>query len=175
MKQKIFKQEVIDLFQQLSGKTFTLTQALDIYAATPSRVHSDLKLARQYIHRTILRLITTGDLKVLNTEDRKHQYLLTEQFTLRIAKSNGTPINIKKSTPPVQPDKVEKNLTERLRHQKLMLLTAMGETEEYDAIYKEIPEMRVKIQELYNESRDRCSKLLGRVKAIENLITISSR
>ena len=32
-----------------------------------------------------------------------------------------------------------------------------------------------KIQELYNESRDRCSKLLGKVKAIENLIALSSR
>jgi DNA polymerase-1 len=55
------------------------------------------------------------------------------------------------------------------------LLTAMGETEEYDAIYKEIPEMRVQIQSLYNDSRDRCSKLLGKVKALENLISLSAR
>ena len=68
---------------------------------------------------------------------------------------------------------MEKSLTERLSNQKLNLLTAIGEVEEYEAIYQELPEMRMQIQELYNESRDRCSKLLGTVKAIEKLITLS--
>ncbi len=71
--------------------------------------------------------------------------------------------------------RLKKNLTERLNQQKLMLLTAIGEAEEYDAIYKEVPEIGAQIQELYNESRDRYSKLLGRVKAIENLIALSSQ
>lgn len=174
MKQKIFKQEVIDIFNQLSGKTFTIGQALELYMAIPSRTQSDLKLARQYIHRNMLRLMATGDLKKMNGEGRRHQYLMTDRFSSRIAESNGTSISAK-NEPNAQRDKVEQSLADRLHHQKLMLLTAMGETEEYDAIYKEMPEMRVKIQELYNESRDRCSKLLGRVKAIENLINISSR
>jgi len=50
----------------------------------------------------------------------------------------------------------------------------MGEAEEYDAIYKEMPEIQMQIQELYNQSRDKCSKLLGKVKAIESLIKLSS-
>ena len=142
--------------------------------AIPSRVHSDLKLARQYIHRNMLRLMATGDLKKIHGEGRRHQYLLTEQFSLRIAESSASSMS-PSNEPLVQRDEVKKSLAERLHHQKLMLLTAMGEAEEYDAIYKEIPEMRGQIQDLYNESRDRCSKLLGRVKAIENLMTIHSR
>lgn len=174
MKQKILKQEVIDIFQQLSGKTFTVNQALEIYMATPSIAHSDVKLARQYIRRNMLKLIASGDLKVMASAGRTHQYRLTDQFGLRMAESNSTTLNTKTESS-IQHDKVKKTLAERLHHQKLMLLTAMGEAEEYDAIYKEMPDIRVQIQELYNESRDRCSKLLGKVKAIENLINISSR
>ena len=141
---------------------------------TPSRCHSDVKLARQYIRRNMLKLITSGDLKVITSAGRTHRYQLSDQFGLRMAALNDISLNTK-SESPVQHNKVEKSLSERLHHQKLMLLTAMGEAEEYDAIYKEMPNIRMQIQELYNESRDRCSRLLGKVKAIENLINISSR
>ena len=142
--------------------------------AIPSRAHSDLKLARQYIRRNMLKLISTGDLKIVNSEGRTHQYQLTDLFSLRLADSRVSSVDTI-SDSITQHEKVEQSLVERLHQQKLMLLTAMGEAEEYDAIYKEMPCMRAQLQELYNESRDRCSKLLGKVKAIENLINISSR
>ncbi|EIK45845.1 hypothetical protein O59_001484 [Cellvibrio sp. BR] len=62
------------------------------------------------------------------------------------------------------------SLQERLNRHKLEMLSAMGETEEYDAICSEIPELQDDIQPLYNQSRDKCSKLLGRVKALESLL-----
>jgi len=174
MKQKKFTQEVIDIFQQLIGKTFSVNQALEIYMGGASNAHSDVKLARQHIRRNMLKLIASGDLDVMASSGRTHQYRLTDQFSLRMTTSSDISLNIKTESPH-QHDKIERSLSERLNQQKLMLLTAMGETEEYDAIYKEMPEMRMQIQSLYNESRDRCSKLLGKVKAIENLINISSR
>lgn len=174
MKQRKFKKEVIDTFKLLTGKTFTAGQALDVYMSTPSKIHSESKSALQYVHRNILRLLSSGDIVKVIAEGRAQKYKITDQFNSRIAilsqKTTHTMIE-----PLAQKISIEKNLVERLNQQKLMLLTAIGEAEEYDAIYKELPEIGVQIQELYNESRDRSSKLLGKVKAIENLIALSSQ
>ena len=174
MKQRKFKKEVIDTFQLLAGKTFTVGQALEVYLSTPSRIHSEPKSARQFVHRNILRFLSSGEIVQINAEGRAYKYKMSEQFSARIANSN-TLTTSAKSEPMVQKSTLGINLTDRLNQQKLMLLTAIGEAEEYDAIYKELPEIGAQIQELYNESRDRCSKLLGKVKAIENLIALSSR
>jgi hypothetical protein len=172
MKQKNINQELIGILQQLQGEAFTVGQVLELYMANPLKNHTDLKLARQFIHRNMLRLIATGDLIKISVTGRRYKYLTTEQFISPISPVRPTSV-VPEINETARTLALEKNLTERLNHQKLKLLTAMGEAEEYDSIYKEMPEMRTQIQELYNESRDRCSKLLGRVKAIENLITIS--
>jgi hypothetical protein len=174
MKQKRFKQEIIGTFQKLTGKYFTVAQALEAYMAMPTCIHSDLKCARQFIHRNILRFIASGDIVKMTNDGHRQKYQITGQFNLRLVETQPVlpPLDVE---PMRRKSTLDKSLTKRLNHQKLQLLTAMGEAEEYDAIYKEIPEMHVQIQELYNESRDRCSKLLGKVKAIENLITLSAR
>ena len=109
----------------------------------------------------------------VKSEGRAHKYKVTEQLSARIADLSA-PDMLENNDNQIPHNSLGKNLTERLHQQKLMLLTAMGEAEEYDAIYKELPAIGAQIQELYNESRDRCSKLLGKVKAIENLIALSS-
>lgn len=174
MKQRKFKKEVIDTFRLLAGKTFTIGKALEVYLTTPSKIHSESKSARQFVHRNILRFLSTGDIVQVASQGRVQQYKMTDQFSERLTNENQSS-NTTKNEPLVQKNTLGKNLTDRLNQQKLMLLTAIGEAEEYDAIYKELPEIGAQIQELYNESRDRCSKLLGKVKAIENLIALSSR
>ncbi len=121
-----------------------------------------------------MRFLSTVDIVQVASQGRAQQYKMTDQFSERLTNENQSS-NTTKNEPLVQKNTLGKNLTDRLNQQKLMLLTAIGEAEEYDAIYKELPEIGAQIQELYNESRDRCSKLLGKVKAIENLIALSSR
>lgn len=174
MKQRKFKKEVIDTFQILAGKTFTVRQALEVYMTTPSKIHSEPKSARQFVHRNILRFLSTGDIVEISSQGRARKYKVADQFSARIANLNLSVTPAKPELPTTK-NALEKNLADRLNQQKLMLLTAIGEAEEYDAIYRELPEIGEQIQELYNESRDRYSKLLGRVKAIENLIALSSQ
>jgi hypothetical protein len=171
MKPKHLKHEVFSAFQELIGSRFTVAQAVSVYMASPSCSHSDIKPARQFVYRNMKRLIQTGELEKIGADGARQKYRLTERFSARVV-TVMPPI----SSPQVVPEasKIGGSLTERLNHQKLELLTAMGEAEEYDAIYKEIPEMREQIQSLYNDSRDRCSKLLGKVKALENLISLSA-
>lgn len=172
MKPKHLKHEVLSAFQELTESTFTVGQAVSVYMASPSCSHSDLKPARQFVYRNMKRLIQTGELEKVGTDGGWQKYRFTERFKVRQI-TVISPISSQQVT--LQASKIGESLTERLNHQKLELLAAMGEAEEYDAIYKEIPEMREEIQSLYNDSRDRCSKLLGKVKALENLISLSAR
>ena len=172
MKQKHLKHEVLSAFQELTVSTFTVGQAVSVYMKSPFCSHSDRKPARQFIYRNMQRLIQTGELEKIDADDGWQKYRLTERFGARVVTVMPS---ISNDQVVLEASKIGGNLTERLNRQKLELLTAMGETEEYDAIYKEIPEIREQIQSLYNDSRDRCSKLLGKVKALENLISLSAR
>lgn len=172
MKPKHLKHEVFCAFQELIGRRFTVAEAVSVYMASPFCSHSDIKPARQFVYRNMKRLIQTGELDKIGADGGWQKYRFTERFSARVV----TAIPSSSSQQVVlEASKIGVNLTERLNHQKLELLTAMGEAEEYDAIYKEIPEIREQIQSLYNDSRDRCSKLLGKVKALENLISLSAR
>lgn len=67
-------------------------------------------------------------------------------------------------------DQVRQYLVDKLKNYELELLTSMGESEEYKALYSEFPQLKSQLQERYNKAREYCSKLLGRVKALETLI-----
>ncbi|QEY19041.1 hypothetical protein D0C16_14005 [Cellvibrio sp. KY-GH-1] len=140
--------------------------------ASPFCSHSDVKPARQFVYRNMKRLIQAGELEKIGPDGGWQKYRFTESFNARLTAD----VSLISGQPIVQEaSNISANLIERLNHQKLELLTTMGEAEEYDAIFKELPEMRGQIQSLYNDSRDRCSKLLGKVKALENLISLNSR
>jgi len=172
MKPKHLKRAVFSAFQELIGSSFTVGQAVSVYMTSPVCSHADIKPARQFVYRNMKRLIQTGELEKIGADGGWQKYRFTERFSAQVVTvmppSSSQQVILEAS-------KMGGNFTERLNHQKLELLTAMGEAEEYDAICKEIPEMREQIQSLYNDSRDRCSKLLGKVKALENLISLSAR
>ena len=172
MKPKHLKHEIFSAFQELIGSRFTVAQAVSVYMASPFCSHSGVKPARQFVYRNMKRLIQTGELEKIGADDGWQKYSFTESFSARTF-ANAPLITGQPRVP--EASNISGNLTERLNHQKLELLTAMGEAEEYDAIYKELPAMRGQIQSLYNDSRDRCSKLLGKVKALENLISLSAK
>ncbi|QEY18894.1 hypothetical protein D0C16_04665 [Cellvibrio sp. KY-GH-1] len=137
----------------------------------PACLHSSQKAARQFVYRNMLRLINNGELTRIVVESGWPLYRLTPRFkalggaSVKAAASLATQ---DKTT--VTKDSPRQSLQERLNRHKLEMLSAMGETEEYDAICNEMPELRDDVQPLYNQSRDKCSRLLGRVKALESLL-----
>lgn len=172
------KNGLVTVLPLLKGRDFTVDDLTEAYRNDPACAHQSKKAARQFVYRNMLRLIASGDLTRVVVEGGWPQYRLTAQFFGRsgsvfvsavpapLAKAD-VPIALTVSTATPDP---RQSLRERLNHHKLEMLSAMGETEEYDAICKEIPELRDQVQVLYNASRDKCSKLLGRVKALESLL-----
>lgn len=54
------------------------------------------------------------------------------------------------------------------------MLCALGEAEEYESLCKELPELSEEAQSLYSEARERSALLLGKIKALESLLSSNS-
>ncbi|MNJ42889.1 hypothetical protein D3C77_378690 [compost metagenome] len=50
------------------------------------------------------------------------------------------------------------------------MLTALGEAERYKQLFTEMPALRARVEDDYIEARDRSSRLLGHLRAIENTL-----
>lgn len=66
------------------------------------------------------------------------------------------------------------NLNKRYINYKQQLLLNMGEAEEYKKLCVEYPELQVKLQPKYNSVREKNTKILGNIKAIESLLNNKS-
>lgn len=171
MKSLTVKSGLVSALSMLANREFAVHDLTEAYLNDPACLHGSKKAARQFVYRNMLRLIDNGELTRVVVESGWPLYRLTPQFK---ALGEAPVIAAAPEAAPVKTmvakDSPRQSLQERLNRHKLEILSAMGETEEYDAICSEIPELRDDVQPLYNQSRDKCSKLLGRVKALESLL-----
>jgi hypothetical protein len=58
----------------------------------------------------------------------------------------------------------------RLNSYKSILLEGLGEAEEYKNLRNEFPNMHSSLLEKYNAVREKNTRILGKIKAIENII-----
>jgi hypothetical protein len=169
MKEIALKSEILDVLQDIRATSFTVDELTEAYLHHRSSLHTSKKAARQFVYRNMQRLMKVGHMERLMAAGGWPRYVLTQKF-----------IRLYKSTPLISPASVEvavqlqidplAGLKERLKVHQAEVLTAMGEMEEYEAICQEMPDLREIAQPRYNESRERCSRLLGRVKALESLL-----
>lgn len=166
MKPIRIKPELLSLLITMGSDTFTASELTKAYLRIPQCDSLSPRAVNQYIRRNISRLKKKG----MVTISSKSGYQLTDEFK----EDNYLVSNAhcsKKIYPSVKNHSPVGELKNKLNHYKAELLTTMGEIEEYDAIRQQIPLERALIQGLYNEARDNCSKTLGKIRAIELLIS----
>jgi hypothetical protein len=161
------KPALLNALNQLSVEKFTVDQLTETYFRNTEALHASKKAARQFVYRNMKRLIEKGYLESVVVEQGWPHYALTTQYRKKYQSLALPTISDSPVIPTMVIHGVRQSLQDRLNRHKSEILTVMGETEEYDAICLAMPEMRADIQLLYNESRDRCSKLLGKVRALE--------
>ncbi|EIW9594134.1 hypothetical protein E5D08_28360 [Klebsiella pneumoniae] len=61
-------------------------------------------------------------------------------------------------------------LENQLKEYQVSLLISIGECDEYKSILKSLPELQPKLDNIYMASRERCSTLLGKISAINNVL-----
>jgi hypothetical protein len=169
------KPELLSLLTSGEFKHFRSQELIDAYQNLPSSSKLNQRQVQQFIFRNLDRLVWAGLAIREDKGTNKHgEYRLTSRFTSENY-DVGTPHCKEVTHQSIVP--VESNndhllqLKEQLSTHKLELLTTIAETEEYEALCQQLPSKQPEIQELYNDARNRYSKTLGKVKAIEALIS----
>ncbi len=153
---------------------FTVLQLRDEYQILTNSKIPNASDARRYVYAQLKRLVQKGLLvKEKRVGQSKYLYKKTNHFyesdlypkEQRAYENAKKPINKSQCS-----DDASIFLYSKLKRYKLELLTAIGESDEYESLYSELPSMGDELKARYRQSKDYSSKMLGKVKAIESLI-----
>jgi hypothetical protein len=161
---RIIAIECIDHFSALEIRTAYIALKND-----PSINKND---ARRYIYTELLKLVKKGWLKKSVSKKKEiTSFIKTEMFDpVAIDVNPEKYVEKKKDAELEETPPLGEALSERLNHYKNELLTGLGEAEEYKRLCEQFPKLKSRLQPRYNEVREHNSKILGSIKAVENLI-----
>ena len=169
------------VFDQHIGKILSFSN-IDYFSAVEIRTAylvlindegMDKSDARRFVYSELLKLVNIGWLKKLvSTKKGITSYVKTESFNAELLNLQVKQVVTDKVDPvnTVGAITVSDNLLNRLNGYKSALLEGLGEAEEYKNLRNEFPDMHKSLFEKYNAVREKNTRLLGKIKAIENLI-----
>lgn len=183
----LFDRRLYELLQESERTTFTTRELRDAYAARLSGTQFRIADVRRYVYEQIRRLVRAG--WVVPDEDRRvrgqvyHLQPIPVHLQLELI-DNGFEDSIM-AAPGPELDAAGGDLTalslkpsantdlqlEALHKEiRLDFLTSMGEAERFKLLLEEMPHLRDKLEGDYLEARDRSSRLLGHLRAIEKTL-----
>lgn len=163
-------EDLLSILLTESFDNFTVLELRGAYLAKVDDPALDKVEARRYVYRHILRLEKKGLIvRKKSSKQNRTYYSKTDEFSEDKFRTHSKPIaNISSVT--LTPEGVSQKLTEKLNRYRSELLITLGETEEYKSLHEEFPNLTQELQQRYDSARDHCSKIHGRIKAIESLI-----
>ncbi|WP_410480350.1 hypothetical protein [Pseudomonas sp. DCA-1] len=184
MKPATFKldRRVFELLKDEDFQLFTIRALRDAYARQLHGPVNDVELWR-YIYDQVQRLKRVGWVQQDPIRRRRDQLfrvqdqpaalnlsLVRQRFsTARVdaLSEEGTGVVQPLVHSEVCPTRRLESLAKEIR---LDMLTALGEAERYKQLFTEMPVLRARVEDDYIEARDRSSRLLGHLRAIENTL-----
>jgi hypothetical protein len=165
------------LGQIISAPNFDHFSAVELRAAYIT-LHPDKNLdpsfARRFVYAEIVKLLKKRWLrKTVSKKKEIATFIKTELFNVNAItcnesnESNEESIDDKVHLPSKN---IQKILLERLNQYKSELLISYGESGEYKQLFNDFPNLHALLQPQYNSAREHNSRLLGKIKAVENLI-----
>mgnify|MGYP001627803011 CR=1 FL=1 len=164
---------LISLMEQLANSPFSTTSIRDLYVAQISRSETpDRNSIRKYIYKELLRLESAGVIERHEGETGRGCKFIYRGVPSGISLKN-------KRFPFAQPEQTNessidpatlKGLKEELSKRKVELMASIGEAEEYQRLYNQFPALQQAVRTQYFESRDRSTKLLGQLRAVETVL-----
>lgn len=182
-----FDRRLYELLQEEGRTQFTTRDLRDAYATRLEGISFRLGDVRRYVYEQIRRMLRSGWL--LPDEERRsrgqvyHLQPFPEHLLLELV-DGGFENSLKTVCAPerepsvleqgsVQPEPssdAEQHLETLLKEIRLDFLSAMGEAERYKQLLDEMPHLRDKVEGEYLEARDRSSRLLGHLRAVEKTL-----
>jgi len=183
----IFDRRLYELLQEPGRTPFTTRELRDAYAARLKGTHFRIADVRRYVYEQIRRLLRVG--WVVQDEDRRvrgqiyHLQPIPAHLQLELI-DNGFESSLKIAGAPQQapaafgvealplllPSNTNQQLETLHKEIRLDFLSSMGEAERFKQLLDEMPHLRGKVEGEYLEARDRSSRLLGHLRAIEKTL-----
>lgn len=182
----ILDRRLYELLQDGGYAQFTTCDLRDAYAAQLQGTSFKLADVRRHVYDQIRRMLRVGWI-VPDKDRRKRDQIYHLQACpkhLRLKLVDGifesninvnaepqvtAPVGGAGVASPMRPD-MKKHLQALLNETRLDFLAAMGEAERYKQLLAEMPQLREKVEPGYLEARDRSSRLLGHLRAVENTL-----
>jgi hypothetical protein len=135
--------------------------------------------SRRFVYKQVLRLLK---FKVLYKNGEKNSRHATYEKTDLFNKATFINKNLKNTiSRPLTISGLNKgikltnhsDLEDRLQQYKVDMMAAIGESEEYKRLLNSFPEMKNILNKNYYNSRDKSSKLLGKINAINTVLSMT--
>lgn len=133
---------------------------------------------RKYVYKQIVRLVKSGALVKTGTKNSHNIiYKKTTLFNeVNFISKTSSEASDKKYLLMFNEEKLENSSTKKLeatlKEYKVDMMSAIGESEEYIRLLDSFPEMKEQLKEKFHLARNKSSKLLGKIKAIQTIIAI---
>jgi hypothetical protein len=183
----IFDRRLYELLQEEGRAQFTTRELRDAYAKSLDGMSFRIADVRRYVYEQTRRMLRTG--WVVLDEDRRtrgqvyHLQPVPAHLNLELV-DNGFENSRK---PACEPEKepallddeavalkpssdADQHLEALHKEIRLDFLSSMGEAERFKLLLEDMPQLRDKIEGEYLEARDRSSRLLGHLRAIEKTL-----
>lgn len=182
-----FDKRLYELLHEEGHSTFTTRELRDAYAKRLGSMTFRIGDVRRYVYEQIRRMLRIGWLA--HDEERRvrgqvyHLQSIPAHLQLELI-DNGfensfkpTPESLHEplaqeeaAAPSVPPTSSDQRLASLHKEIRLDFLSSMGEAERYKLLLEEMPYLRDKVESEYLEARDRSSRLLGHLRAIEKTL-----
>tara|TARA_R110001583_G_scaffold1612_4_gene12704 strand:+ start:2024 stop:2533 length:510 start_codon:yes stop_codon:yes gene_type:complete len=150
---------------------FSAVEIRTAYLVLKNDEAMDKSDARRFVYSELLKLVNLGWLKkMVSTKKGITSYVKTDLFNVDLLVKQDKPINDVKQVNMECDSRTTDDLPSRLNAYKSDLIEGLGEAEEYRNLRIEFPNMHESLFERYNAVREKNSRLLGKIKAIENII-----
>lgn len=179
-----FDRRLYEPLQEEARARFTTRELRDAYAKRLDGMSFRIGDVRRYVYEQIRRMLRVGWV-VLDEERRSRGQVYCLQpipahLQLELI-DNGFQNSLKAvseamqerpgSDDPIEPTSNAEQHLEALHNEiRLDFLTSMGEAERYKLLLDDMPHLRDKVEAEYLEARDRSSRLLGHLRAIEKTL-----
>lgn len=182
----IFDRRLYELLLKEGRTQFTTRDLRDAYAMRLEGMSFRLGDVRLYVYEQIRRMLRAGWL--VPDEQRRtrnqvyHLQPIPAHLQLELI-NNGFEHSLKTASEPERPPSApnqkaplsssphaKQHLENLLKEIRLDFLSAMGEAERYKQLLDEMPHLKFKVEGEYLEARDRSSRLLGHLRAVEKTL-----
>jgi hypothetical protein len=183
----IFDRRLYGLLQEEGRTKFTTRELRDAYAKTLEGMNFRIADVRRYVYEQIRRLLRAG--WVVLDEDRRVRgqvyhllptpvhlqlELIDNGFENSLMAAGGleqdTAVRDVEALPLKSSANTDQQLEALHKEIRLVFLSSMGEAERYKLLMEDMPHLRDKVEGEYLEARDRSSRLLGHLRAIEKTL-----